>query len=243
MKLTELNTAPKYNAVRALREHYNIDFNLGNVSLYDAKSMLKKVQGLIQEDKRTVDYDRKLSKHSYMKLAFMEQALSTHIDSIRQRGEHVRIVFENEEVDKSQVVLAAQDMVDNVQDMIEKVSDMLVKELPALASSMESLPDIGSDGSKQFSDQATQALKALQDSLMQHKTALEGAVDIATGQGGGIGMADTGADTGMEPEQDIDMDIEDQPDGDMEADMDIEEPAQEEPEEQEPELPVGRQKR
>lgn len=236
MKLSELNTNTKRNAVRALRENYSIDLDLSRVDFYDASNMLKKVRTLMKEDQQSVDFDRKMSKHSYMKLVFMEQALSTHIEYLRQPRAEVQIVFENEEVDKSQVVLAAQDMVDNVQNMIEKISDMLVKELPALVSSMES--DVGTEESKQFNDQATQALKSLQDALMQNKTALEGAVGVVTGQGGGFAP-----ETEPEGQEDFGMDMEEPEMGAPEEEEEVDINMDMEPEEQEPELPVGRQKR
>jgi hypothetical protein len=146
-----------------------------------------------------------------------------------------RIVVENEEVEKSQVVLAAQDMVDTVQKMVEQVSDMLVKELPALSDSIQS--EIGVNEAEQFTSQSTEALTSLQAALTQSQATLKSALNSITGQGGmaadafggdgmdaGLGGDDMGADLGgddMGGEEDFGMDSED--------DVSVEEPEEEMP--------------
>jgi hypothetical protein len=117
----------------------------------------------------------------------MEQALVHHYGELRaQPMYNSRIVVENEEVEKSQVVLAVKDMVDSVQKMVEEVSDMLVKELPAVIDSVNS--EIGTNEGEQFSSQANESLTTLQAALTQAKTSLQAALGVVTGQGGGFGM-------------------------------------------------------
>lgn len=113
----------------------------------------------------------------------MEQALTKSFNTLRSMPK-ARIVVENEEVEKSQVVLAAQDMVDSVQKMLEQVSDMMVKEMPALIDSVQS--EIGVNEAEQFSTQTTEALGSLTASLTQTKTALQGALNVITGQGAAL---------------------------------------------------------
>jgi hypothetical protein len=132
---------------------------------------------------------------AYLKLVFMEQALTHHYGDLKSLPMYnPRIVVENEEVEKSQVVLAAQEMVDSMQKMIEQVSDMLVKELPAVVDGVNS--EFGTSEGEQFSSQVSEALTSLQAALTQSKTGLQGALGVVTGQGGGFGM-DTGMDDGM----------------------------------------------
>jgi hypothetical protein len=153
-----------------------------------------------------------------MKLVFMEQALNTHYKDL-MNAPKPRIVFENEEVEKSQVILAAQDMIDTVQKMYEDVNDMMVKELPALVSSIQS--EIGANESTEFNAQASEALRALNDSLLNSKNSLESALGTITGQAGMDSFAtdDAGMDE-LEPTDDLGMD-----DGaDLDLDLDIEEP-------------------
>jgi hypothetical protein len=131
---------------------------------------------------------------AYLKLVFMEQALTHHYGDLRTMPMYnQRIVVENEEVEKSQVVLAAQEMVDTMQKMVEQVSDMLVKELPAVVDGVNS--EFGTSEGEQFSSQVSEALTSLQAAITQSKTGLQGAVGIITGQGAGFGgMGPAGGD-------------------------------------------------
>jgi hypothetical protein len=170
--------------------------------------MLTRVRGLMSETKKSTDFYESQQNSSYLKLVFMEQALSKHFAEISLRKP--RIVVENEEVEKSQVVLAAQDLVDQVQKMVEEVSDMLVKELPALTDSVQS--EIGVNESETFNQQVSEALTSLQAALTQSQTTLKSALNGITGQGGAEAF-DAGGDMGG-----------DMAGGDMSADIDMEEP-------------------
>lgn len=207
MKLNELNSSAINIAKKALNEHYKMPFNIDRMSLTETKSMLKKVRGLISETKQSTNFYRSQNDASYLKLVFMEQALSKYFSQLMTRPS-ARIVTENEEVEKSQVVLAAQDMVDSVQKMLEQVSDMLVKEMPALVDSVQS--EIGANEAEQFSSQTSEALTTLTAALTAAKTSLQSSLNVVTGQG----------DTGAFDDETID-DAEDMGTDD-EADMDIE---------------------
>jgi hypothetical protein len=158
--------------------------------------MLKKVKGLMSEAK-----NKSMSGEqnpAYLKLVFMEQALNHHYGDLKSLPLYnPRIVVENEEVEKSQVVLAAQEMVDSMQKMIEQVSDMLVKELPAVVDGVNS--EFGTSEGEQFNSQVTEALTSLQAALTQSKTGLTGALGVVTGQSvGGFGMDAGGMSGGMD---------------------------------------------
>jgi hypothetical protein len=180
MKLTEFDQNKLNNTTQALKENYNISLNLSKMSLPASRTMLTKVRNLISEAKQSSNFYSNQSNASYMKLVFMEQALYHHLTKLSSKLSP-QIVVENEEVDKSQVVLAAQDMVDSVQKMIIDVSDMLVKELPALVDSIQS--EIGVNESGQFNSQATEALTSLQAALSMSQTSLKDALGTITGQG------------------------------------------------------------
>ena len=190
MKLQDLDT--KNWAPRALKETYQVDFDASSLSMIDAKKMLQKVRTLANEARSANDFYEKQTSPTYMKLVFMEQALVEHYNVLASRPK-ARIVIENEEVEKSQVVLAAQDMVDSVQKMVEDVSDMLVKELPALVDSVQS--EIGANESETFNSQVSEALSSLTAALTQSKTTLQSALNSITGQGDASGF-DTDADLG-----------------------------------------------
>ena len=194
MKLTDLDNKPVVTASRALSQNYEVPFNMDKMGMVNTVSMLNKVRGLMSEAKESKEFYKNQASPSYMKLVFMEQALSHHYSELKSRPAS-RIVVENEEVEKSQVVLAAQDLVDSVQKMLEEVSDMLVKELPALSTGISN--EMGEESSQSFSQTATDALTQLQGAITQARTSLQGALGGITGQGGagfGAGEMTAGAD-------------------------------------------------
>jgi len=242
MKLTELNNNRRTYSARVLKEQYEMPFNVDNMSMSSTRTMLTKVRGLMNESKQSPDYHNSQSSSSYMKLVFMEQALSDHYNELRSQPQP-RIMVENEEVEKSQVVLAAQDMVDQVQKMLEDVGQMQVKELPALVSSIES--EIGVNESQAYNDAVSAQLDTLSAALKESTTALKNALNGVTGQAVDAAF-DAGADMGadMAPDMGAEPGMDDTGPvlGDEEPDMGAEMPPAEEPE-MPPSGGVGRAKR
>ncbi len=224
MKLENLNN--KNPALKALRENFDMSFNPTKLDKTQTTAMLGKVRKLIGEARSTPAFHKSQKNPEYLKLLFMEQALREHAKVAKSK----KIVLESESVEKSQVILAAQDMVDTVQGMYEDVNDMLVKELPALVDSIQS--QIGVNESGQFNEQVSQLLSSLQDSLKESQDGLRSALGVLTGEGG-PGF-DGGADMDIEPDMDADMDLDMDMDGpDMDADMDLD---MDEPDEREEEI-------
>jgi hypothetical protein len=223
MRLNDLENKNYANA--ALKENFEVDFDVSTLDKSKTRTMLSKVSGLIKESRQASDFYKNQNNPAYMKLVFMEQALADHFKYLSSLPKP-RIVVENEEVEKSQVILAAQDMVDSVQKMYEEVNDMLVKELPALVDSIQS--EIGVNESEQFNTQASEALTTLNASLQQAKTTLQSALGGVTGQGGAaFGAMDAEP---VAPEGDVEVDAE--VDADVTAELPTAEPAapEEEPE-------------
>jgi hypothetical protein len=223
MKLNDLES--KNVAVKALKESFSMNFDVTSLDRSKTRAMLSKVKGLISESKKSPEFHKAQQNPAYLKLVFMEQALNQHL----RVAKAPRIVVENEEVEKSQVILAAQDMIDSVQKMYEDVNDMLVKELPALVDSIQS--EIGANESEAFNQTATDALTQLNGALQQAQTSLKSALGGLTGQGGDAFAApDMSGD-----EVDVDLDID--------AEMPAEEPDLELPPipdlDDEEEMPVG----
>lgn len=108
---------------------------------------------------------------------------------------------EASELQQAQVVLASQDMIDQLQGMIEDVSEMQFKDLPALVDQAKA--EVGPGNATQFQQAATQALAGLLQSIQQGKAAMEGAQGALTGQtpvpiAGAEGPAEAGAMPGGE---------------------------------------------
>lgn len=175
MKLIDLD---KTNvAQKALKENFDVSFDASKLTKSQTKAMLIKIAGLIKEAKANPKFHNNTTSPSYLKLVFMGQALTEHYKNFKT----ARIIVENEEVQKSEVILAAQDMINSVQKMIEEVNDMLVKELPALTDSIQS--EIGVNESASFNQSASQALTSLNQALSQSKQGLQDAMNQMTGVG------------------------------------------------------------
>jgi hypothetical protein len=132
---------------------------------------------------------------------------------------------EASEVQQAQVVLASQDMVDQVQKMSEQISAMQFKDLPALVDQIKN--EVGVDQAQQFNTDATAALAGLLQNLQGAKTQLESALGVVTGQAPtvpGVDMeldADMGAQLPAEfpapGEEEIETDIEVDDENDSDA--------------------------
>ena len=218
----------KNYATRALKENYKMGFDVRKMSMLETKQMLKKVRALAMETKQSSSFYKNQTSSSYMKLVFMEEALVKHHNYLVSLPK-TRIVVENQEVEKSQVVLAAQDLCDSIQKMLEEIGQMQVKELPALVDSIES--EIGSNESQSYNEQVSGQLETLSGALKEAFTQMKAARDSITGDGapgaafepdadmggdmgadmGGDMGADMGGDMGMGAEMDTDINVEEPP--------------------------------
>lgn len=177
MNLNDLQENKKSKlASRVLRETFNFKLDLVRLDKTQCQKMLKKVRKLVSETRATARIHSSHGDGNYLKLMMLEQALSSHLQDLRT---HTKIVVENEEVQKSQVILAAQDMIDSVQKMIEQISKMNVEELPAVVSGIEN--EIGANESQQFNKSAGEALKSLQSALETAKNGLNSSLGVITG--------------------------------------------------------------
>lgn len=225
MKLTDLDRND--TAQKALKANFGMNFDTSKLDPISTRTMLVKVRSLMKEAKSTPEFYNNQKNSTYMKLVFMEQALSKHYASVQRDA---RIIVENEEVEKSQVILAAQDMVDSIQKMVEEANDMLVKELPALVNSIQS--EIGVNESTTFNQQATDTLTQLNQTLAQARTSMQEALNGITGQGGAGAFAPP-----VPGEEEIETDITAELPAEPEAGLPVEEP------EAEPVGGAGRAKR
>jgi len=198
MKLDDLNT--KNHAVAALKENFDVDLKVSKLTKNQTVTMLNKVRGLIEDAKGAKDFGS--AYPSYMKLLFTEQALKEHY-KVAPEAPRTKVIVENEEVNRSQVILAAQDMVDSVQKMLEEVSDMIVKEMPALVDSVQT--EIGVNEAQAFDQTAGQALSELQQSLTSVKGQLDQALSGITG-GEVVDAFDGDVDVAVDDQGDVAVD-------------------------------------
>jgi len=180
-----------------------------------------------QQQKRAVD---EAIREKQKELAELQRQ-----KSMMERRQNLRSrLQEASEVQQAQVVLASQDMVDQVQGMSEDISAMQFKDLPALVDQIKN--EVGVDQAAQFNTDATGALSGLLQNLQAAKQQLETALGVVTGQAPVVPGADITATAGLGGELPAELPAPGEQDIDV-TDVDIEEP------EQEPVAGLGRERR
>jgi hypothetical protein len=140
-------------------------------------------QAQVQKRKEIQDQMRELDQSH----AKQKQDLQKQLAMLE--GQHsLRRKLKESEVQQAQVVLASQDMVDQVQKMIEQVTSMQFKDLPALVDQIKN--EVGIDQAQQFNADATAALAGLTQNLQGSKGQLETALGVVTGQAPAVPGAD-----------------------------------------------------
>jgi hypothetical protein len=253
MKLNELAViSPTKQAAKVFESYFGDRISFETMTQQHARTMLKRVRGLIAEHRRTPEFHSSEQNPSYLKLVMMEQALATQAvapgvapqatpqqmsaqntlqrqqqqrqidDQLKQVDQQMRDLTmkraqlqkqktmpamesklqrrlrEASEIQQAQVVLASQDMVDQVQKMSEQVSAMQFKDLPALVDQIKN--EVGVDQATQFNGDASAALSGLLQNLQGAKQQLEAALGVVTGQAPTVPGADMGADMGVDAE-------------------------------------------
>jgi len=150
-------------------------------------------QAQVQKRKQIQDQMRELDKQKQELQKQLAMAEGKH--SLRRK-------LKESEVQQAQVVLASQDMVDQVQKMIEQVTSMQFKDLPALVDQIKN--EVGVDQAQQFNADATAALAGLTQNLQGSKGQLETALGVVTGQAPAVPGQDMGADL-TAPATDLDL--------------------------------------
>ena len=130
-----------------------------------------------------------------LELTQQKNQLLQQANSPMAEGRRARRLREASEIQQAQVVLASQDMVDQVQKMSEQVSAMQFKDLPALLDQIRN--EVGIEQSTQYNADASAALSGLLQNLQGAKQQLEVALGVVTGQAPQVPGADMGAAADM----------------------------------------------
>jgi chromosome segregation ATPase len=175
-----------------------------------------------QQQQKQLDDESKQIDQQMQELTKQKADLQRRKSMLETRPTLKQRLKEASEIQQAQVVLAAQDMVDQVQKMSEQISAMQFKDLPALVDSIKN--EVGTDQAMQFNTDATAALAGLLQNLQGAKTQLEAALGVVTGQAPVVPGADmTG---GMPGEMPAELPAPDEEEIDV-TDVDIEEPEEE----------------
>jgi hypothetical protein len=167
-----------------------------------------------QQQQRQLDDTIKAKQKELADLQRQKSMLETR-QSLRQR------LQEASEVQQAQVVLASQDMVDQVQGMSEDISAMQFKDLPALVDQIRN--EVGVDQAQQFNADATAALSGLLQNLQGAKQQLEVALGVITGQAPVVPGSDMNAGAELGGEMPAELPASGEEEIDV-TDLDVEEP-------------------
>lgn len=176
---------PAYLKLIILEQALAQQASTGGTVEADPKKMAAAMTLQRQQKQREIDDSIKMKQKELADLQKQKGMMETR-PSLRQR------LKEASEIQQAQVVLASQDMVDQVQKMSEQVSAMQFKDLPALVDNIKN--EVGVDQAMQFNTDATAALAGLLQNLQGAKTQLEGALGVVTGQAPQVPGGDMGAD-------------------------------------------------
>jgi hypothetical protein len=175
-----------------------------------------------QQQKKRQIQDAIKAKQS--EIADLQKQMNNPVMSTMESRPSLRQRLKESEVQQAQVVLASQDMVDQVQKMSEQISAMQFKDLPALVDQIKN--EVGVDQAMQFNTDATAALAGLLQNLQGAKTQLEQALGVVTGQAPQVPGEELAPPMPGEEEIGIDAEI---PTVDGEEDIDAEMDANIEP--------------
>jgi hypothetical protein len=211
MKLQELDAPHQTKqTAKVFESYFGQKVSFDSIPSNQAYSMLSKVRELIKEHRCQPEFHHSEHNPSYLKLIVLEQGL---VQCLRK-------TLKESEIQQAQVVLAAQDIVDQMQKMIEQVTSLQFKDLPALVEQIKN--EVGVDQSAQFNNDATAALAGLVQNLQASKQQMEGAVGVVTGQGAPTvpGLDDMDAEVGAELDSGMEPDMDSQDDSsDLEASL------------------------
>jgi type VI protein secretion system component VasK len=146
----------------------------------------------------------------------LQQQMNNPVMAAESRAS-LRKRLQESEVQQAQVVLASQDMVDQVQKMLEQVSAMQFKDLPALVDQVKN--QVGVDQAMQFNTDASAALTGMIQNLQASKQQLEGALGVVTGQAPVVPGEEMGVPAADDEQVDINAEV---PTLDGEEDLDAE---------------------
>jgi hypothetical protein len=186
-----------------------------------AAMTLQRQQQQRQIDDELKQVDQQMRDLTAKKAQLQKQKMQPTMEGRRSLRQRLK---EASEIQQAQVVLASQDMVDQVQKMSEQVSAMQFKDLPALVDQIKN--EVGVDQATQFNGDASAALSGLLQNLQGAKQQLEAALGVVTGQAPTVPGADMTADAGLGGEMPAELPAPGEEEVDV-TDIDVEEPEEE----------------
>ena len=184
MKLNDLGYKPtpkKINKVTESRFGFKIDFD--SMTFKKAYSLATGITEGIEKIKRTHGIHVAEKNPQYMELLMVREGIHSWM------AENKRHFIIESEMAKSEAILAAKSMVDEIQDMLEKISKMQNEQMPALLDTIRD--QISSEKADGFKNAVSPILQDLAQTLQQGRESADGAARVLAGE------QEAGMDMGM----------------------------------------------
>ena len=219
MYLNDLNSS-RHNVEklnRILADTFKHDVDLSQMTTDSLNRMLNTTNAKMTAIKES---DLKYWENpQYNKLGLIQHQLKTYITEIaptRSDGKKMKTkesTVMEADLDQAEVLLAAQELVDEMQKMVEDVAEMQVQKLMPIVDAMKE--QVGFEVAEQYNTAADGALGALLDQMKTAKEAVENATLAARGEPvNAPATTDMGADAEAPMDADADMEAPDEFGGD-----------------------------
>ena len=184
MKLNDLGYKPtpkKINKVTESRFGFKIDFD--NMTFKKAYSLATGITEGLETIKRTHGIHIAEKNPQYMEMIMVREGIHSWM------AENKRHFIIESEMAKSEAILAAKSMVDEIQDMLEKISKMQNEQMPALLDTIRD--QISSEKADGFKNAVSPILQDLSQTLQQGRESADSAARVLAGE------QEAGMDMGM----------------------------------------------
>ena len=197
MKLRDMGTKPttkQMNKVMESRFGFAVDYE--NLNLKKAYRMATAISEALTKIKQGHSGHLAERNPKYMEMLMVRESLHSWM-----RENQGRFLAESE-MAKSEAILAAKSMVDEIQDMLEKISKMQNEQMPALLDTIRD--QISTEKADGFKNAVSPILQDLAQTLQQGRESADSAarvlageqesgMDMGMGGGADLGMGDMGA--------------------------------------------------
>ena len=184
MKLNDLGYKPtpkKINKVTESRFGFKIDFD--NMTFKKAYTLATGITEGLEKIKRTHGIHVAEKNPQYMELLMVREGIHSWM------AENKRHFIIESEMAKSEAILAAKSMVDEIQDMLEKISKMQNEQMPALLDTIRD--QISTEKADGFKNAVSPILQDLSQTLQQGRESADQAARVLAGE------AEAGMDMGV----------------------------------------------
>lgn len=175
MKLNDLGYKPtpkKINKVTESRFGFKIDFD--NMTFKKAYNLATGITEGLETIKRTHGIHVAEKNPQYMEMIMVREGIHSWM------AENKRHFIIESEMAKSEAILAAKSMVDEIQDMLEKISKMQNEQMPALLDTIRD--QISSEKADGFKNAVSPILQDLAQTLQQGRESADSAARVLAGE-------------------------------------------------------------